>query len=134
MIDPETGKIIAGALEPDGTSVLSALEVLTKHPEDLPEDFIKHTTIGVVATNAKLTKAQAKRVAMVAHDGIARTIVPSHTPADGDTLFCMSTGTIDASLDAVCIFAAETVSRAILKAVRSATSICGIKSYQELSS
>ncbi len=133
VVDPVSGEIIAGALGPEGTSFLSILDILSRHPEKAADDFIKHTTIGVVATNAKLTKAQAKRVAMVAHDGMARTIIPSHTLTDGDTLFCMSAGSIEASLNAVCILAAEAVSRAILKAVKSATSICGVTSYTELS-
>ena len=61
-------------------------------PQQLPEPPIANTTIGIVATDAKITKAQAKKIAQMAHDGLARAVRPSHTMFDGDTLFCLATG------------------------------------------
>ena len=78
-----------------------------------------NTTIGVVLTDAELTKEQANRVATVAHDGIARAI-RSHTMYDGDTLFCLATGAVPAPYDAVEVVAAELVARAIADGVRAA--------------
>lgn len=94
-----------------------------------PEESLKYgslsrhanTTIGVVATNARLTKAQAKRVAIAAHDGIARAVMPSHMPGDGDLIFAASTGEAppadDAMLGTLCNAAAHCVARSIARAV-----------------
>jgi L-aminopeptidase/D-esterase-like protein len=79
-----------------------------------------NTTVGVVVTDAELTKEQANRVAMVAHDGIARAVRPAHTLYDGDTLFCLATGTVPAPADAVEAVAADVVARAIATGVRAA--------------
>jgi L-aminopeptidase/D-esterase-like protein len=80
-----------------------------------------NTTIGVVVTDAKLTKEQANRVATIAHDGIARAVRPAHTRYDGDTVFCLATGrTETASPDAVEAVAADVVARAIALGVRAA--------------
>jgi L-aminopeptidase/D-esterase-like protein len=79
-----------------------------------------NTTIGVVLTDAKLTKEQANRVATIAHDGIARSVRPAHTRYDGDTVFCLATGTQAASPDAVEAVAADVVARAIAVGVRAA--------------
>jgi L-aminopeptidase/D-esterase-like protein len=79
-----------------------------------------NTTIGVVVTDARLTKDQATRVAAVAHDGIARAVRPAHTLYDGDTTFCLATGAIPAPVDAVEAVAAQVVARAIATGVRAA--------------
>ena len=79
-----------------------------------------NTTIGVVVTDAQLTKEEANRVATVAHDGIARAVRPAHTRYDGDTIFCLATGTVAAPYDAVEAVAAEVVARAIAVGVRAA--------------
>lgn len=79
-----------------------------------------NTTIGVVITDAGLDKEQANRVATVAHDGIARAVRPAHTMYDGDTLFCLATGRVDAPYDVVEVVAAEVVARAIAAGVRAA--------------
>jgi len=79
-----------------------------------------NTTIGAVVTDAVLTKEQANRVAAVTHDGIARAVRPAHTLYDGDTMFCLATGTIQAPLDAVEAVAAQVVARAITAGVRAA--------------
>ena len=79
-----------------------------------------NTTIGIVATDAKLTKEQANRIATVAHDGIARAVRPAHTMYDGDTIFCIATGTTDAPYDAIEVLATDLVARAIASGVRDA--------------
>lgn len=106
-----------------------------------------NTTIGVIATDAVLTKAGCRRVAVAGHDGLARAIRPAHSPLDGDTLFALATGThIPESttdvpgafptdlpiLDAVCAAAALVVERAIVRAILDATSVAGIPSYRDL--
>ncbi|HXQ33057.1 MAG TPA: P1 family peptidase, partial [Anaerolineales bacterium] len=78
------------------------------------------TVIGVVATNAKLTKAQATKVAQMAQDGIARTIRPAHTMLDGDVIFALSTGRRKTDVSTVGAYAAEVMAEAILRAVKMA--------------
>jgi L-aminopeptidase/D-esterase-like protein len=92
------------------------------------------TTIGVIATNARLTKSQALKIAGMAHDGMARAIVPSHTPADGDTLFVMATGDRagDPNVGTIGALAAEAVSDAILRAVRAARSLPGFPAASDI--
>lgn len=95
-----------------------------------------NTTIGVIATNAPVTKAQAKRLALTGHDGLARAVRPSHSPMDGDTLFALSTGDgtgVDAVLLAsLCAAAADCVQDAIVDAVTSASPGHGLTTYREL--
>jgi L-aminopeptidase/D-esterase-like protein len=79
-----------------------------------------NTTIGAVVTDARLTKEQASRVATVAHDGLARAVRPAHTMYDGDTIFCLATGAVDAPYDAVEVVATDVVARAIVAGVRAA--------------
>ena len=101
--------------------------------EDRAGGGIRATTIGVVATNAPLTKAQATKVAAMAQDGLARTIYPAHTPSDGDTLFALSPGGgPPASAGRVGALAAEAVARAVLDAVRSAESLPGLPAARDL--
>jgi L-aminopeptidase/D-esterase-like protein len=84
------------------------------------------TVIGVVATDAALNKAEATKVAQMAHDGLARAIHPAHTMLDGDTIFALSTGRKQADVTAVGTFAAEVMTHAILRAVKSAASAGGL--------
>ena len=94
----------------------------------------QYTTIGVVATNAPFNKAEMKKIAEMAHDGMARAINPIHTMADGDTIFTMSTGTstVRADISAIGALAAEAVSEAILRAVKKAKSVPGYPSYSDI--
>ena len=80
--------------------------------------FHGNTTLGCIITNADLTKAQANKVAMMAHDGYARAIRPVHTSNDGDTIFAMAHGPVAAHVDLVGILAAEVMEKAIARAVR----------------
>jgi L-aminopeptidase/D-esterase-like protein len=89
-----------------------------------------NTTLGVIATDAELTKAEAKRLAMAAHDGFARAIWPSHTPADGDLVFALATGTsgkqlsFEESID-LCAVASSVMARAIARGIHAATAETG---------
>src|SRR5579883_1326151 len=132
VIDPKTGKIVAGARTADGKSFLNIMQTLRSgrgvvQPNAPPG---QNTTIGVVATNARFDKTQMTKIAEMAHDGMARAINPTHTPSDGDTLLSMSTGTVtaNANLTAIGALAAEMVSEAILRAVMKAKSVPGYPS------
>jgi L-aminopeptidase/D-esterase-like protein len=87
-----------------------------------------NTVIGVVATNATLTKEQTNKVAQMAQDGLARTVRPAHTMFDGDTIFALSTGAIKGDVNIVGAFAAEALAQAILRAARTARPIAGLPS------
>lgn len=130
IVDPETNSIIAGALSPDKKSFLNSEEFIIHG--NVKETPFKNTTIGVVATNAKLTKAMAKRVAMMAQDGIARTIRPAHTMFDGDTVFALSTGEVEEDVSRIGIIAAKMLEKAIVNAVKNADSLFGITAYKDL--
>src|SRR3989475_6383871 len=104
-----------------------------------PSNLLQNTTLAVVATSARLTKAQATKVAPMADDGLARAIKPSHGVGDGDTIFVMATGTDtrDATnlVNGIGSAAADTLSRAVVHAILAAQSIhvdsCNVKSYCE---
>jgi len=125
VLDPATGQLLAGARTRDGLGLLDtqgAMLAGERGHRPLPGT---NTTIGVVATNAHLTKAQAKRLAMSAHDGLARAIRPAHTPLDGDTLFALATGTEAGAVDLMLltVMAAEATALATVDAIRQAQSV-----------
>jgi L-aminopeptidase/D-esterase-like protein len=126
IVDPSSGTIIAGARSADGRQIENVRGVI--RGERLPQSpFPENTTIVVVATNARLTKAQANFVAKMAQAGLARTILPVFTLNDGDTIFVLATGTHGETVDVNTIgaLAAEAVSDSVLRAVRAASSIPG---------
>ena len=90
--------------------------------------------VGVVATNVSLSQAEATKVAQMAHDGIARTVRPAHTPWDGDTLFALSTGAMTIPQPALVVgaVAAEVVARAVIRAVKTATGLPSLPSAADL--
>ena len=135
VIDPRTGEVVAGALASDGLTFLDARRVLRNGEitaQDAPPGA--NTTIGIVATNASLTKAETTKVAQMAQDGVARTIYPAHTTRDGDTVFSLATGAWTGNADVTVIgaLAADAMAEAILRAVRSATSLPGFPSVSDL--
>lgn len=132
VYDPNTGKIIAGVLNDDKHSIGSSEEILLRRYDDHTDFFSGNTVIGTVITNAKLDKVQATKVASCAQDGIARCIRPAHSVYDGDTIFTMATGEVDANLDAVGILAGQAVVGAILRGVRKSKGLCGYKAAVEL--
>ncbi len=132
IIDPYTGKVIAGVRNPQG-GLADARKLIGA--EGLREVVSgANTTIGVVATNAKLDKAQTTKFAQMAEDGFPRTIYPAHTPGDGDTLFSLATGewTGNADVGRIGALGAEVVAEAILRAIEHAESLEGIPSATEL--
>lgn len=122
VIDPETGQVLAGARTDDGTALRDMRRALLRGERPAALLGGTNTTIGVIATDAVLTKPQAQRLAIAGHDGLARTINPVHTQMDGDTLFALATGTAGRSLDMVTLatLAAEAVARATQRAVLTA--------------
>lgn len=133
IIDPATGRVVAGARAADGQTFLDARIVMRSGSLEKPRPG-ENTTIGLIATNAKLTKAQAKKVADMAHDGFARAIVPAHTMGDGDTIFAIATGghTGDANVSLIGGLGAEVMAEAILRGVRQATGLPNIPAVRDL--
>jgi L-aminopeptidase/D-esterase-like protein len=130
VVDPATGTIVAGVRRARGTGFQPISEILNAAQGAAPP--LSNTTIGVVVTDAVLTKEEATELAGIAHDGLAQTIRPAHTRVDGDTLFVLATGagpvTGRAMLDSVRLghAAGQAVAAAVLRAVRCATSLGGI--------
>lgn len=127
VVDPQ-GERLAGlrqsATSNEFASSLNMMRMMSR-VIDTPSDG--NTVIGVVATNAKLSKEHVNKVAQMAHDGLAQAIRPAHTMFDGDTLFALATGEIPANVNAIGAYAAEIKSvQAIRNAVYNATSLAGI--------
>jgi L-aminopeptidase/D-esterase-like protein len=141
IIDPATGEIVAGArLVQNGPLKIGkgpyfadTLEVMRSLAGRAALGFAsrEHTVIGVVATNAKLNKEQANKVAQMAHDGLALTVRPAHTMLDGDTIFALSTGKRQADVNIVGAFAAQVFAQAVLRAVWTAKPVAGLPSASE---
>jgi len=132
VVDPESGEILVGSLTEDKIGFVDAMKVLRGEAGQYRSVFGSNTTIGVVAANAALDKALATRVAMMAHDGYARTIRPVHTLGDGDAVFCMATGEVEADASQVGALAAWVMARAVVKAVKAAETLHGIPAYKDL--
>ena len=141
VIDPSTGQIIAGARSKDVgplhfgapgyfADTLQVMQTLIGRTA-LGFGSRGNTVIGVVATNARLDKEAANKVAQMAHDGLARTVRPAHTMLDGDTIFALATGEHAADVNIVGAFAAEVFAQAILRAVRAAKPIAGIPAISQ---
>lgn len=133
IINPANGEIVAGALAADGRTFADARKMIRSGALRFAGPG-QNTTLGVVATNAILTKTDATRVSQVAHDGFARAIVPVHTPVDGDTIFTVATGakTGVADVGQIGALAAEVMAEAIVRAVRQATSVAGVPAARDL--
>jgi L-aminopeptidase/D-esterase-like protein len=135
IIDPATGQVVAGMRSVDGKSLADVRRQLKSGELELPPaEPLQNTTIGVVATNATLTKTQATKVAQRAHDGLARAISPAHTSSDGDAIFALATGvrTGPANVDVIGALAADAMAEAIVRAVRAATGIPGYPAVRDL--
>lgn len=127
IVDPRNGSIIAGArataLDVKDHSFINTLEYMKSSPTLKKNVFVENTTLGVIATNALLTKAEAKKVASMAHNAYATTIKPVHTQLDGDTIYAVSTGEIKANINVVGLLAIEAMEMAILRAVKASNKI-----------
>lgn len=136
IIDPATGKLIAGARTSDGKKLQGAMAGILRGETLPPLLGGMNTTIGVVATDAKLDKAQAQKIAQMAHDGLARTINPAHTMFDGDTIFAIATGqsqsTKPANVTLIGALAAEAMAQAVICAIKAARGIAGLPAAADL--
>jgi L-aminopeptidase/D-esterase-like protein len=132
IIDPVTGHVVAGARGPDG-KLLDARKLL-RAGGNREGRAGENTTIGLVATNARLTKVQAQKMAQMAHDGYARAIAPVHTPGDGDTIFAVGTATWDGQVNygQIGSLAAEVMADAIVRAATEAATSNGLPAARDL--
>ncbi|MCS6805312.1 MAG: P1 family peptidase [Acidobacteriota bacterium] len=134
--DPVTGRLLAGVRSADGQRLINVIEQIKSGVpmESLTEG--QNTTIGVVATNAALSKSQATVVAQMAHDGLARTINPVHSPLDGDTIFALATGDHPEPVNVALVgaIAAEVMAQAVVNAVLHAESLPGLPGCKEIAS
>jgi L-aminopeptidase/D-esterase-like protein len=131
--DPEGGALIAGARDAsEGRRLIDSARALAAG--EPPERFAApgNTTIGVVATNGRLSKAQAGKLASLGMLGFARALSPPHTAFDGDTLFALSVGDLPADLTRLGLAAADAVARAIARGVRAATSLPGLPAARDI--
>lgn len=131
VIEPGTKRILAGPRKPDGRGFLSTSQLWKGQFNEAVPPF--NTVIGVVATDARLSKAEASRLAHVAQVGIARTIDPCHTMYDGDALFTLSLGERKADLSALGAAAAEVVAGAIVRAIQKAQTLAGMPAAKDVS-
>ncbi len=134
IFEPSTNKLLAGVRTSDGKQLLGTMEAIRSGEALPPLLGGMNTTIGVVAVDAQLDKAQCQKIAQMAHDGLARTINPVHTMYDGDTIFALSTGKSAATVDVTLLglLAAEVMAQAVVRAIRTAESITGLPSSKAL--
>ena len=128
IVDPETGAILAGARKLRSDELANTLDVMRGFAGKAALRFASNTVIGVVATNAPLSKEEVNKVAQMAQDGIARAVRPAHTMFDGDTLFALALGRrkIPTDVNLIGAYAAEAVAAAIVRAVKAAESAGGL--------
>lgn len=132
IYDWKTGRQVAGLLNEDGTALRSTMDYMRNTTKVTENKFTGNTTLAVVMTNASFDKARLCKIAGMAHDGYARSIHPVHTSADGDSIFAVSVGDVQADQDLVGALAAEVVSAAILRAVYNAEGAYGLPSARDL--
>ena len=134
IIDPSVGQIIAGVLTDDKKGFADARKLIRSTNVFDEPSFMGNTTIAIIATNAKLSKSQATKVAQMAQDGIAGAIYPAHTTRDGDTVFSLSTGTYHEPSDVSKIgsLAPDMLVESILRALKAAKGLQGIPSIADL--
>jgi L-aminopeptidase/D-esterase-like protein len=130
----ENSKLIAGARSADGKKLMGTMPAILRGETPPPMLGGTNTTIGVVATDAKLTKAECQKIAQMAHDGFARTINPAHTMMDGDTIFALATGKVEKAANVTLLgaLAAEAMAQAVVRAVKAAKGLPGLPSAGEL--
>ena len=132
VVDPASGRRVGGLRREDGVGWEDTEELMIASGAPTGNLFGGNTTIGVVATNARFSKAQARKLASMAHNGYARTLRPASAMVDGDTIFALATGRVEADLTTVGILAARAVAQAVVRAVRSATSMAGVPAVRDL--
>lgn len=133
VFDHKTGRQAAGLLNEDKTGLRSTVEAMCEDYAVVSNKFTGNTTIGVILTNARFNKTQLTKLAGMTHNGYARAINPVHTSADGDSIYAMSVGHVEADMDVVGTLAADVMAEAILRAVMHATPAYGLPDYSTLS-
>lgn len=129
VVDPKSGEIIGGPVNDKETAFLDTEKLMIDSYDNIRNAFRENTTIGVVITNASLTKSQANKIASVAQNGFATTIRPAHSLFDGDTIFAMGTGECAADINTVGVMAKNAVEKSVVKAVKKAAPLHGIRAY-----
>ena len=132
VVDPETGGRLAGLRTRDGGSLEDSEVALAERGGEAGDLFAGNTSLGVVITNAAMTKAGASKVASMAHDGFARSMRPAHTLVDGDTIFALSVGDVPFDRNAVGFLAAKVVGMAVVSAVMNARTLAGVPARSDL--
>jgi len=133
VVDPQTEEILAGArIAPDSLEFADSIKLLRQGVVRRRFGEPSNTTIGVVATNARLTREEAQKIAQISHNGLARCIRPVHTLFDGDTIFVLAHPEIEADLHIVGLLAEVSITQAIISAVKSAHGLGVLPSYQDL--
>jgi L-aminopeptidase/D-esterase-like protein len=133
VINHRTGKILAGPRNEQNNGFLSTVEMLTGGAYTFRRNpLATNTTLGIVATNANLTKEQVNKLAQMAQDGIARAINPCHTMFDGDAIFALSLGNKTGDITVLGTAAAEAVADAIVRAVQQAETLAGIPASKDV--
>jgi L-aminopeptidase/D-esterase-like protein len=132
VIDPETGERLAGLLNEDLTHLADTEAVMIQSSTTKKNLFAGNTTIGIVATNAILNKSQAAKLASMAQDGYARAMRPAHTIYDGDSIFTLATGHVEADSSLLGLLSARVVERAIVSAVKKASPLFGHRCQADL--
>ncbi|NBJ69280.1 MULTISPECIES: P1 family peptidase [Clostridia] len=125
---PDSGKILAGPIDPNTQQIIDSITYMQKNQIQIPPGM--NTTLGVVAANVSLTKAEATKISQIAHNALAKTIYPVHTMLDGDTMFTLATGNKRVSVDLIGSMAVKVVEEAIVQAIISASSMGNVPSYQ----
>lgn len=132
VFDYTTGKKIAGLLSEDKKSFRSSTEFMYQQYEKIENRFVGNTTIGIIITNAKFCKTELCKIASMAQNGFARSIRPVHTSVDGDSIYAVSVGTIEADKDMIGTLSSDIMCKAIARAVKSAESAYGFPAYKDI--
>jgi L-aminopeptidase/D-esterase-like protein len=132
--DPDSGALLAGARSEDGKRLIDTMIELRRGVTVEAATRGENTTLGIVAANVEWTKAEATKVAQMAHDGLARAIRPAHMPMDGDTVFALGTGgkPVAALLATIGALAADVLAQAVVAAVLHAESVPSFPAYRDL--
>lgn len=131
IYDIDTGKQLAGLRSEDGTGLRSSEEFIYAMEAQKAAGYAANTTIGAIVTNAAFDKSKMGKIAAMAHNGFARTIRPVHTSNDGDSIYALSLGTVEANIDVVGTLASYVMGKAVGRAVRAAHGMCGFPAMRD---
>ena len=132
IYDIDTGKQLAGLRGEDGTGLRSSEKFIYAMEAQKAAGYAANTTIGAIVTNAAFDKSKMGKIAAMAHNGFARTIRPVHTSNDGDSIYALSLGMVEANIDVVGTLASYVMGKAVGRAVRAAHGMCGFPAMRDL--